>query len=115
MNRPWIWYVTPFKRMLLGFGAIITSVIGVIVFVITTIIFVTAIGFLWTAFAYLLSLLAFIIVNIIRRVRSLGHKYSTVREWNIDNAYLSGSTARYGEPHDHGSFNSRRKNLNERP
>jgi hypothetical protein len=73
------------------------------------------IGFLYTALLVLIFLFFITVFRIVRRVRALGHRFNTVREWNTDIADLEGSTARYGLPHDHGSFMSRRKDLKGRP
>lgn len=102
-------FMSPTKRMFLGFGALIGGVIGAVAWIALTIGFTMLIGFLPTAFMEAILLLMFVIYRIVYRVRALGHKYSTVREWDTKNADLEGSTARFGVPFDQGSHMSRRK------
>jgi hypothetical protein len=108
-------YMPPSRRMFLGLVMLAGGTLGGAACIALTIAFVIMIGFIPTVAMYLLFLLAIMIVRIVKKVQRMGHKYRTVREWDTDNADLEGSTARYGLPHDHGSFMSRRKNLDGRP
>lgn len=102
-------FLSPTKRLFLGFGAIIGGAIAAAAYIALTIGFTIIIGFLWTALMELILLLMFIIYRIVYRVRALGHRFNTVREWDTRNADLEGSTARFGVPFDQGSQMSRRK------
>jgi hypothetical protein len=102
-------FLSPTKRLFLGFGAIIGGALAAMAWVAITVGFIITIGFLWTVLMELIFLLMFIICRIVWRVRALGHRFNTVREWDTTNADLEGSTARFGIPHDQGSYPARRK------
>lgn len=96
--------------MFIGLGLIVLLSVSGAAFVAVTAFLVLAIGFLATATMYIILLFFYSIYCLYSSYRR-GHRFSSVAEWNTHNADLEGSTARFGLPHDHGSYNSRRKKL----
>ncbi len=96
--------LTPSKHMFMGIGLMILTSIGVGVFIAVTIWFILTIGFLQTVTMY--GALTFITTFYLIYTRHRRHRigFSTVRTWDTDAADQSGSTARYGTPHDPYSF-----------
>jgi hypothetical protein len=111
-----LWYMSPVRRMFLGFAVLFGAAVVTFFLTALAVVFVKVIGFLPTVFLYLSVVTAVLLARVAWKLQVLGHGFTTVREWDTDNADLEGSTARYGTPHDPYSFRSaRRPHLDGRP
>lgn len=101
--------MSPIKRMFIGFGIIILLVVGAIAFVATTLWFLLILGIMVTAIMYITIAFMTVISLIYWQIKRYGAGVRTLVQYDPDHADALGSTARYGNPHDHSFFMPRWK------